>query len=132
MKAPVMNDDQSIRALLGRAFDDVSGLMRQELRLAQAEVTEKLMAAQPRVIGILAGLLLAFCGVLTLVQALVIGLSEFMPAWLASGLTGIVLLVVALFLIKRNQAELTAAALKPRRALRALKRDKDMIMEHAP
>lgn len=60
------------------------------------------------------------------------GLATVMPAWLASVITGVVLVAVALVLIKKNQAELQATALKPRRSLRSIKKDKEVVMEHAP
>lgn len=41
-----MNNEPSIKSLLGRALDDVSALVRGELRLAQAEMSEKLSQAQ--------------------------------------------------------------------------------------
>ncbi|MCD6073170.1 MAG: hypothetical protein K0Q70_53 [Rhodospirillales bacterium] len=121
--------DPSLTALLRDLISDLSELIREELRLAQAEAAEKVSRAQYAVIAIAAGLLSAFCALLILLQALVIGLAEIMPAWAASLCVGGVMAVAAVFLVRHGQSGLSPANLVPERTLDSIRRDKDLVME---
>jgi hypothetical protein len=123
------NSDPSIRDLLGTVIDSTARLVRQELRLAQAETAQKLAHAQHRLLAIIAGLLLGFCALLILLQALVVSLALVMPAWLASVAVGLALVVGAVALIKYGQSELHADDLAPKRTFRQVQKDKAMVME---
>jgi len=111
--------DASIGDLLSGLVHDLGQLVRQELRLAQAEVSEKLQQAQNGIDAVTTGLLVAFCALLILLQAVVIALSNVMPAWLASVAVGGVLALVALLLIRQGRKNLQARNLIPQRTLRA-------------
>lgn len=121
--------DPSLTTLLRDLIGDLSELIRQELRLAQAEVGAKVARAQTSVIAIAAGLLSAFCAVLILLQAAVIGLAEVMPAWAASLCVGGAMAVVAIVLMKMGQRGLSPTNLMPERTLDAMRRDKELVME---
>jgi uncharacterized membrane protein YqjE len=126
-------EDQSVRALFADLINSVTTLVRQELRLVQAEGSEKVSQATTGAIAILAGLLVATCALLILLQALVIALAEFteMPASLASLIVGLVLAVIAFVLIRQGQSNLSPDKLTPERTMRTLRDDKDMVMEKA-
>lgn len=111
--------DPSLGNLLSGLVHDVGQLVRQELRLAQAEASEKLQQAQNGIYAVTTGLLVAFCALLILLQAVVIALSNVMPAWLASVAVGGVLALVALLLIRQGRKNLQARNLIPQRTLRA-------------
>src|SRR3546814_8570913 len=103
--------DTSIGNLVSGLVSDIGLLIRQELRLAQAETAEKLEQAQNGIYAVITGLLLAFCGLLILLQALVLGLSNHMPDWVAALLVGGVLAIIAFVLIHQG-----AKNLKPGRS----------------
>lgn len=109
----------SLGDLLSGLVHDLGQLIRQELRLAQAEASEKLQQAQNGIYAVTTGLLVAFCALLILLQAVVIALSNVMPAWLASVAVGGVLALVALLLIRQGRKNLQARNLIPQRTLRA-------------
>jgi len=111
--------DSSIGQLISGLVSDISLLVRQELRLAQAETAEKLEQAQSGIYAVVTGLLLAFCALLILLQALVIGLSNVMPAWAASLVVGGVVAVIALILVRQGAKNLQPRNLIPERTLRA-------------
>jgi uncharacterized membrane protein len=123
------SDDQSLRALLKDLIDEVSRLIRQELRLAQAESSEKISQVQTGLISIVAGLLLAFAALLVLLQALVIALANVVAAWLASVIVGLVVGAIAFVLVKQGQSNLKATNLVPERTLKSVQNDRDMVME---
>jgi putative superfamily III holin-X len=81
--------------LIGQLTDQLSRLVRDEVRLAQAEVTQK-----AKRLGIGAGLfggagVVALLGVGALVTAAILGLANVMPGWLAAIVVAVVLFLVA-------------------------------------
>lgn len=121
--------ETSFAALLKELIAEIGQLFRQELRLARAETGEKLAQAQNGVIALVVGLLLAFSALLILLQAVVIALSEVMPAWAASVVVGGVIAIVAFILIRGGQNNLKLTNLAPTRTLESMRRDRDMVME---
>jgi len=111
--------EASLGQLLSELISDLGQLVRQELRLAQSEVSEKVKQAQHGLYAIVTGLLVAFCALLILLQALVIALSKAMPPWLAAVAVGAVLAVIAFILIRQGRENLKARNLVPERSLRA-------------
>jgi protein-S-isoprenylcysteine O-methyltransferase Ste14 len=111
--------DTSLGQLLTELIGDLGRLVRQELRLVQAEASEKLKQAQNGVYAVVTGLLVAFCALLILLQAVVVALGKVMPAWLASLSVGLVLALVAFVLIRQGRNNLKAKNLVPERSLRA-------------
>src|SRR3546814_15547851 len=98
--------DTSIGNLVSGLVSDIGLLIRQELRLAQAETAEKLEQAQNGIYAVITGLLLAFCGLLILLQALVLGLSNHIPHWVAPLRVGGVLAIIAFVLIHQGAKNL--------------------------
>ena len=81
--------------LVGQLSEQVTRLVRGEVRLAQAEVTQK-----AKRFGIGAGLfggagLVAVLGLGALVTAAILGLANVLPGWLAAVLVAVVLFAVA-------------------------------------
>src|SRR3546814_12863856 len=111
--------DTSIGNLVSGLVSDIGLLIRQELRLAQAETAEKLEQAQNGIYAVITGLLLAFCGLLILLQALVLGLSNHMPDWVAALLVGGVLAIIAFVLIHQGAKNLKPGTLITERTMRA-------------
>jgi Putative Actinobacterial Holin-X, holin superfamily III len=97
-RAQALPPDQrnaSTGQLISDLTDQVTRLVRDEVRLAQAEVTQK-----ARRLGIGAGLfggagLVAVLGLSALVTAAVLALAEVLPGWLAGLLVAVVLFLVA-------------------------------------
>jgi uncharacterized membrane protein YqjE len=93
--APPQPAEPSTGQLISDLTDQISRLVRDEARLAQAEVTQK-----AKRLGIGAGLfggagLFAFFGLATLITTLVLALAEFLPPWLAALIVTVVLFAVA-------------------------------------
>lgn len=81
--------------LIGQLTEQLSRLVRDEARLAQAEVAQK-----AKRLGIGAGLfggagLMAFLGLAVLISAAVLGLAAVLPAWLAALVVAVALFAVA-------------------------------------
>lgn len=122
-----MNDTHK---LVNDLSEQVSRLVRDELRLARLELTRKGRRA-----GFGAGLfgaagLVAFFGGATLVAAVVLLLSLVMPAWAAAAIVAVVLFVIAavIGLIGRKQVR-QAAPPVPSEAIASVKADIDVVKE---
>ncbi len=92
---PPAPEDASTGQLVGQLTEQISRLVRDEARLAQAEVTQK-----AKRLGIGAGLfggagLFAFLGLAVLVAAAVLALALVLPGWLAALIVAVVLFAVA-------------------------------------
>lgn len=121
--------DQSVKSLLVDLVNNVGKLVRQELQLVQVETSEKTSQALEGVIVIVGGLFVAFAALLILLQALVVGLAEFMEPWIASLIVGVLVAAVAFVLIRHGQNNLKASSLAPERTLKVMRDQKDMVME---
>jgi hypothetical protein len=108
--------------LVSQLSDEVSTLIRDELRLAQAEITEKTKTA-----GIGAGLfggtgLVALYGIAALVTAAILGLAVAVAPWFAAAIVGVVLLAIAGLMALSAKRNVSAAAPPvPEQAINELK-----------
>jgi VIT1/CCC1 family predicted Fe2+/Mn2+ transporter len=116
--------------LVKTASEQISRLLRDELRLAQAELAQK-----GRHAGLGAGLfgaggLLALYGVAALLTAVVLLLAYVMPAWLAAVIVGVVLLAVAavLALVGKKQVRQVSPVV-PEDVVRSVKADVATVTE---
>jgi hypothetical protein len=88
-------ENASTGQLIGQLTEQISSLVRNEARLAQAEVTQK-----AKRFGVGAGLfggagLFAFLGLAVLVAAAVLALAAVLPDWLAAVIVAVVLFAIA-------------------------------------
>jgi len=122
--------DASIGELVSSVSADLSRLVRDELKLAQVEVTEKAKKAGVGVGAFGAAGVLALFAVGVLLAAAVLGLATVMPAWLAALIVGVVVLLVAgvaALVGKKKVSE--AAPPVPSRAVNSVKTDVQEIKE---
>ena len=131
---PPGNDttDPSVSELIQQLSQQTSTLVRQELQLAQAEMTEKGKRA-----GIGAGLfggagLVAAYAVGALIATIILALATFLDAWLAALIVTIVLFAVAgiLGLTGKKQVE-QATPPAPEQAIASTKQDVDELKGRA-
>ncbi len=121
--------DPSVKSLLVDLVNNVGRLVRQEVQLVQVETSEKASQALEGIFAIIGGLFVAFAALLILLQALVVGLANFMEPWLASLIVGVVVAIIAFVLIKYGQSSLKPENLAPDRTLRVMREQKEMVME---
>jgi uncharacterized membrane protein YqjE len=122
--------DKSVGDLVRNLSEDLSRLVRDEIRLAQAEVSEKAKKAGIG-IGAFGGAgVIALYGLGVLIAAAVLGLATAVPAWLAAIIVAVVLFVVAgvAALIGRKKLQ-QAAPPVPTRAIETTKADVAEIKE---
>jgi membrane protein len=125
-------EDRSVAELVQQASQQTAQLVRDELRLAQAELQEKGKRA-----GIGAGMfggagLVALYGVGVLIAATVMALATAVDPWLAGLIVGVVLLAVAgvLALTGKKQVD-QATPPVPEQAIDSTQRDVETVKERA-
>ncbi|MFD6416647.1 phage holin family protein [Streptomyces sp. NPDC060194] len=124
--------EQSVGELVKQATEQMSDLVRQELRLATAELTEKGKKA-----GVGGGLFasagaIAYVGLMALAATVIAALALVMDVWLAALIVTVLLFAVAgvLAVTGRKQIQQATPA-KPEAAIAGVKADVDEIKERA-
>ena len=121
---PAIGEDPTLGALVHDMTQQMSTLVRDEMRLAQAEMTQKGKAAGLG-IGLFGGAgLVALYGLATLIATVILALALAVPAWLSALIVTVVLFAVAgvLALVgKKNVSQATPA--KPEQAIAGIKED---------
>ena len=102
--------DATTGELIGSLTEQITTLVRDEVRLAQAEVTQKAQR-----FGVGAGLfggagIVALLGVNALVTAVILALADVLPGWLAAIIVAVVLFLVAGVLALLGKRDVQKAA----------------------
>jgi len=126
--------DASTAELVSRLTQQSTELIRSELRLAQAEMTEKVKHA-----GVGAGMfggagVVALYGVGTLLATVILALALVVPAWLAALIVTVVLFVVAGVVATAGRKQVSQATpAAPERTIENVKQDVATVKgEHRP
>lgn len=122
---PALREDRSIGELFGQLTQDMTLLLRQELQLARAEMSEKLSRVTSNLVSVLAGGFVAYIGALALVAALILGLHEVanISPWVSALIVGALFAIAGYIMLNRGLKELKRVDLAPRRTVESLKDD---------
>lgn len=123
MRQQVYKEEQSIGDLFSELAGETGTLIRQEVALAQAELTSKATSAGKNVGFLVMGGAVAYASMLAIVAGVIMGLAYFIPAWIAAILVGAVIGVAAYLLISSALSALKNADLKPNETVDSLKED---------
>jgi hypothetical protein len=127
--------ERSLGDLLRDLSTETGDLLRQEVELAKAEISEKAARVGTDVGAAALGGALAFAGGLALLFAAITGftalLDTFLPlgvaAWLAPLIVGAVLVLMGYGRIKTAIGDLKTASLAPRQTTRSLQENKQWL-----
>lgn len=119
----MVKDERSLGDLFSELASETGTLVRQEVALAQAELTKKAADVGKNVGYLVVGGAVAYAAALALIAALIIGLSYFIPAWASALVVGVIVGVVAYMMISSALAALKRTDLAPRETVETLKED---------
>jgi uncharacterized membrane protein YqjE len=123
--------DQSTSELVQRASEQITTLVRDEIALAKAELTEKGKHAGIGIGLFGGGGVLALYGVGALIATLIIVFDLFLDLWLAALIVTVVLFLVAGILALIGKKQVTKAIPpEPKEAIESVKADVDEV-KHA-
>jgi hypothetical protein len=119
-----LRDERSLGDLFSELSRETTTLVRQEVQLAKAELTQSATEAA-RVIGMLvAGGAVAYAGLLFLLLAIVFGLIEAgWDPWVSALVVGLVVVAIGAVLVLRARESLKPANLAPQKTVETLKED---------
>lgn len=109
---------------------DVQDLVRGEMRLARAELDQKLHHLIGAAIGLTGGALVGFAGLVTLLQGSALALAKVMPAWAAFLVVGIVIALIGAVLVRSGLTLISLKTISPDRTAANLQKDAHLIKEH--
>ena len=125
-----LRDERSLGDLFSDLSRETTTLVRQEVQLAKAELTQSATEAARGVGMLVAGGAVAYAGLLFLLLAIVFGLIEAgWDAWLSALVVGLVVVAVGAILVLRARESLKPANLAPRRTVETLKEDQEWAKE---
>jgi uncharacterized integral membrane protein len=108
-------------------------LVRQEMALARAEISEKITSAERALVALVVGAVIILAGLLLLLQAVVNGLAMVLPEetapWLAPLIVGAVVAVIGYLMLKGARTKLQPDNLMPHRTVDSLRRDAAVAQE---
>ena len=128
---PELRQERSIGELFGQLSQDMTLLVRQEVQLARAEMSDKLSRLGANLVSVIAGGFVAYVGALALVAALILGLRDLanISPWVSALIVGAVLAIAGYAMLRRGVAELKRVELAPRRTVENIKDDVQSIRE---
>jgi len=117
-------DERSLGELLAELSRETAQLVRKEVELAQTEMTAKARTAGTHVGAVAAGGALAHAGLLVLLAAIVIGLTQLgLQPWLAALLVALLTMGIGYMFVNRGLAALRGSSVVPTQAIQSLKED---------
>lgn len=123
MAQEIAKEDRSIGELFSELTTEAGTLIRQEIALAQTEITHKAAAVGKNVGFLVVGAAVAYAALLVILAAVIIGLAKFLPLWGSALLVGILVGIVAAVLISMALKNLKNADLKPKETIASVKED---------
>lgn len=121
--------DQSATGLLSTLASDVSELMRGEMHLARAEISQSVNDAKTGIASLVVGGVVLLTGLIVLLGAIAMALAAFtaLAPWSATLLVGLIVTVIGAIMLKTGTSKLSAENLAPTRTQASLEKDKNLV-----
>ncbi len=120
----------SLGEIVGGLATDIQDLVRGEIALARSELGQKLDRVIMAAIWLLGGALVAFAGLVVLLEGIAAAIALALPAWAALLITGVVIVIVGAILARSGLAMLSLKSLTPDRTTASLQKDARVVKEH--
>ncbi len=121
---------QGLGEIVGGLATDVQDLVRGEIALARAELDEKFHRVIMAAIWLVGGALVAFAGLVVVLQGVAAALALVIPTWAASLIVGVVIVIIGAVFARSGLGMLSLKSLTPDRTAANLQKDANMVKEH--
>ena len=125
--------DKSLPSLFSDLARETVDLVRQEMALARAEISQKITSAERGLVALIVGGVIILAGLMLLLQAVVNALGMALPEetapWLAPLIVGTVVAVIGYVMLKGARSRLQPDNLMPNRTVESLRRDAAVAQE---
>jgi hypothetical protein len=118
---------ESTAGLLSRLFGDLAALLRNEIALAKAELSESTTRAKAGIVALFGAVATLLAGSLALVAAVILGVAEFMEPWLAALIVGVAITAVGIALLISAKKKLAPPHIDIDRTRAAVRNDVDVL-----
>lgn len=129
----LVKEERSLGDLFSELAAETSTLVRQEVTLAQTELTQKATSVGKDVGFLVVGGAVGYTALFVILAAVVIGLTQIISsltgwqlitsAWIAAAIVGLIVGAVAYFLVTSALTKLKNTELTPRQTVETLKED---------
>jgi len=130
VSGPRPDGGHGLGEVIGSLFTDLQDLFQGEIRLARAEMDQKLDRVIMAAIWLIGGALVAFAGLVVILQGVAAALALILPTWAASLIVGVVIVVVGALFARSGLAMLSLKTLTPNRTTASLQKDARVVKEH--
>lgn len=113
--------DRSFADVLHDIVGNIQEIVRSEVRLAKAEISEEASKAKPAGLSIAAGAVFGLCAIVFGLLAAVYGLSMVMPAWAAALAVSVASGAISALTIRAGLIQLARVDPTPDKTIRSLK-----------
>lgn len=129
MAQQIMKDEKSLGDLFSELATETSNLVKQEVSLAQAELTQKAVKVGKNVGFLVVGGAIGYAALLAFIAALIIVLAHLVPYWAAALIVGIVIAIAAVIMILSALSALKNTSLTPTQTVETLKEDAQWLKD---
>ena len=119
----IAKEERSLGELFTNLASETGTLVRQEVALAQAELTQKATSVGKNVGFLVVGGAVGYAALLAVIAAMIIGLANFVPAWAAALIVAVIVGIVAFIMISSALGALKKTEVTPRETVETLKED---------
>ncbi|MEO8072386.1 MAG: phage holin family protein [Acidobacteriota bacterium] len=123
MTEQIVKDERSLGDLFSELAGETETLVRQEVALAQTELTQKAMKVGKNVGYLVVGGAVAYAALLAFLTALIIGLGTLIGYGFSALIVGVVVAVAAVILIMSALNTLKNTDITPRQTVETVKED---------
>ncbi len=130
MAQQITKEERSLGDLFSELASETSTLVKQEVALAQTELTQKATKVGKNVGYLVVGGAVAYAALLAFVAGLIIVLGNLLDNhWLAAFIVGIVIAVAAVVMIMSALSALKATGLTPTQTVETIKEDAQWLKD---
>lgn len=115
----------SVGTLVAGVIGDLQSLVRSEVQLAKTELKEEARELGAGAGMLAAGALVGLVGFIFLMLGVTYLLNKSIEMWLAAGIVGVVLLLIAAMVATSGKNKLSAANLKPAQTIESMKENQE-------
>ncbi|HEX8949937.1 MAG TPA: phage holin family protein [Dissulfurispiraceae bacterium] len=124
-----VKEERSLGELFSELSRGMQDLLREEIELAKAEMSQKAFQVVKDVAFLIIGAAVAYTAFLTLVAAAVLGLGTGVPWWLSALIIAVILGVASFALAMKGFRDLKKQDMVPRKTISTLKEDTRWMKE---
>lgn len=122
-------EERSLGDLFSELAAETGTLVRQEVALAQVELTQKATSVGKDIGFLVVGGAVGYAALLAFIAAAIIGLAHVVPVWAAALIVGAIVGIVAFLMISSALKSLKNTELAPRETVKSLKEDAEWLKD---